>query len=169
MVVVARLRREHDGANAVEFAILLPILLVLLFGVIYGGFAFNTKLTITQAAREGARFGATLAFLEDETEPHEAWFTDIRDRVVDTALGDQGLAPGDRYICVRYVDANGVGDSREFGTGDCTVDASSVPAGRERVEVVVSRPSRLDLIFYGFDINLRSVGIARYEAPATPD
>ena len=59
----ARLRAVHDvtrgkgedGAAAVEFALLLPLLVVLLFGFIQFGTAFNTRIQATNAAREGAR------------------------------------------------------------------------------------------------------------------
>jgi hypothetical protein len=40
---------------AVEFAILLPVLVILLFGFIQFGIAFNSKIQATNGAREGAR------------------------------------------------------------------------------------------------------------------
>jgi Flp pilus assembly protein TadG len=43
------------GAAAVEFALLLPLLVLLVFGMIDFGRAINAQITITQAAREGAR------------------------------------------------------------------------------------------------------------------
>ena len=43
------------GAAAVELALVLPILLVLVFGIVDFGRAYNTKISLTQAAREGAR------------------------------------------------------------------------------------------------------------------
>jgi Flp pilus assembly protein TadG len=43
------------GAAAVEFALLLPLLLLIVFGIIDFGRAINAQITITQAAREGAR------------------------------------------------------------------------------------------------------------------
>jgi Flp pilus assembly protein TadG len=49
--------RDH-GAAAVEFALLLPLLLLLLFGLIDFGRALNAQITLTQAAREGARLDA---------------------------------------------------------------------------------------------------------------
>lgn len=46
----------HDtGAAAVEFALVLPVLLLILFGIIDFGRAFNAQITLTQAAREGVR------------------------------------------------------------------------------------------------------------------
>jgi Flp pilus assembly protein TadG len=46
------------GSAAVEFALLLPVLLLLLFGIIDFGRALNAQITLTQAAREGARLAA---------------------------------------------------------------------------------------------------------------
>ena len=47
--------RGQDGAAAVEFALLLPLLVLLLFGFIQFGLAFNTRIQATNAAREVAR------------------------------------------------------------------------------------------------------------------
>ena len=47
--------RGQDGAAAVEFALLLPLLVLLLFGFIQFGVAFNTRIQATNAAREAAR------------------------------------------------------------------------------------------------------------------
>jgi Flp pilus assembly protein TadG len=46
------------GAVAVEFALLLPVLLLIVFGIIDFGRALNAQITLTQAAREGARLAA---------------------------------------------------------------------------------------------------------------
>jgi Flp pilus assembly protein TadG len=46
------------GAAAVEFALLLPLLLLIVFGLIDFGRALNAQITLTQAAREGARLAA---------------------------------------------------------------------------------------------------------------
>ena len=43
------------GAAAVEFALLLPLLLLIVFGIVDLGRAINAQITLTQAAREGAR------------------------------------------------------------------------------------------------------------------
>ena len=48
----------EKGASAVEFAIILPILVMLVFGIIQFGLAFNKYIAITHAAREGARLAA---------------------------------------------------------------------------------------------------------------
>lgn len=48
-------RKREDGAAAVEFALVLPIFVFLLFGVIQFGFYFWTAETANSAAREAAR------------------------------------------------------------------------------------------------------------------
>jgi len=54
----ARPAPRDRGAAAVEFALLLPMLLLLVFGIIDFGRALNAQITLTQAAREGARLDA---------------------------------------------------------------------------------------------------------------
>jgi Flp pilus assembly protein TadG len=46
------------GAAAVEFALLLPLLMLLVFGIVDFGRALNAQITLSQAAREGARMAA---------------------------------------------------------------------------------------------------------------
>ena len=47
--------RDDRGAVAVEFALIFPILIVILLGIIEYGSVFNAQLLLTGAAREGAR------------------------------------------------------------------------------------------------------------------
>jgi Flp pilus assembly protein TadG len=49
--------KSQSGASAVEFALILPILLLLVFGIIEMGFVLFDKAMITNASREGARTG----------------------------------------------------------------------------------------------------------------
>jgi Flp pilus assembly protein TadG len=70
-VLLARLR-QHDaerGAAAVEFALVLPLYLLLLFGIVDFARAFNIQLTLSDAAAEGAR---TLAVGGTATAAHSA-------------------------------------------------------------------------------------------------
>jgi len=51
-----RYGRERDrGASLVEFALVMPILFLILFGIIEFGAAYNDYQSIRQGAREGAR------------------------------------------------------------------------------------------------------------------
>jgi len=47
--------KEQHGASAVEFAIILPLLVVLLFGLVEFGLLLYNQQVITNASREGAR------------------------------------------------------------------------------------------------------------------
>jgi Flp pilus assembly protein TadG len=53
-----RAKKDESGAAAVEFAIVLPVLLLLVFGIIEFGLLFNRYITVTHAAREGVRVAA---------------------------------------------------------------------------------------------------------------
>lgn len=46
---------DDSGASALEFALIAPILLLLVMGIIEFGFVFQAQLALTHAAREGAR------------------------------------------------------------------------------------------------------------------
>jgi len=53
-----RLVKGTRGSAVVEFALILPILLTLVFGIIEMGSAWYSKQMLVNASREGARFGA---------------------------------------------------------------------------------------------------------------
>jgi Flp pilus assembly protein TadG len=50
--------KNEQGQTMTEFALVLPILVLFLFGIIQFGIAFNNYVTITDAARAGARKAA---------------------------------------------------------------------------------------------------------------
>ncbi len=50
--------RHERGQSLVEFAIMVPVLLILLMGVVDLGRAYYTYLALRDAAAEGANFGA---------------------------------------------------------------------------------------------------------------
>ena len=44
----------------VQFALILPLFMMLVLGMLTGGASYNRQLGLTHAALEGARYGATL-------------------------------------------------------------------------------------------------------------
>ncbi len=62
MIRISDARRDEDGAAAVEFAIVLPVLLLIVFGIIDFGRAFWVKNNLVAAMREGGRV-ASAGFL----------------------------------------------------------------------------------------------------------
>jgi Flp pilus assembly protein TadG len=66
--MLGRFRRSESGAELIEFALTLPLLLLVVLGIIEFGFVFQQYEVVTNAAREGARiaslsstYGATAA------------------------------------------------------------------------------------------------------------
>lgn len=75
--------REERGAAAAEFAILLPIFVVILFAVIAFGIALTRLVTYVGAAREGARYAA----VHCEPEASQCTLPLLEDRVTNAANG----------------------------------------------------------------------------------
>jgi hypothetical protein len=51
-----RIGREDAGAEAVEFALVAPLLLMFIFGLIYGLLAMSAQLSLSYATNVGVRF-----------------------------------------------------------------------------------------------------------------
>ena len=61
MTTIIKKIKGQRGASAIEFAIILPVLLVILIGIMEFGYAMFAKAVITNASREGARTGIVYA------------------------------------------------------------------------------------------------------------
>ena len=73
-----------------EFALVLPLLVLLLFGIIQFGITFNNYITLTDAVRAGARQGAVSRHLAN---PEGATEQKVRDAATD-------LKPADLQVSV---------------------------------------------------------------------
>lgn len=62
---VRRIGKSERGATLVEFAIVIPVLLLFLFGIIEFGWIFNGYITLEAAAKEGARLAVIDADREE--------------------------------------------------------------------------------------------------------
>lgn len=58
MIWFHKFKRRQHGQSLVEFALVMPILILILFGILEFGRIFFSYIVITNAAREGARAGA---------------------------------------------------------------------------------------------------------------
>jgi Flp pilus assembly pilin Flp len=110
-----RARRGEDGAAAVEFALVLPVLVLLLFGIIEFGMTFRDSLTVTSATRSGVRTASSL--------PRSPTFNDATMKAVTRAVS--GLPNGAvQELWVYQAGANGFPLSRsDFSSGcsSCTI------------------------------------------------
>ena len=103
--IPARAPRTRDdrqkGAAAVEFALILPLLLGMLLGVIDFGVAYSQNITLQAAAREGARQGVTQGDVIAYTTSASGGLDKTRLQVK-FAVDSSGGAPGLMVVCVRY-------------------------------------------------------------------
>ena len=70
-MIGTRVRRavgDTRGTEVLEFAFVLPVVLLVLVGILDMGFLFNNYEVVTNAAREGARAGALPGWTDDEVK-----------------------------------------------------------------------------------------------------
>jgi len=60
--------RVARGAELIEFALVLPVMLLILAGILDMGFLFNNYAVVTNAAREGARMAAVPGWAEADVK-----------------------------------------------------------------------------------------------------
>jgi Flp pilus assembly pilin Flp len=89
--------RDEEGAAIVEFALVMPILALIIFGIIDFGRAFYTVNNIISAVREGARYGAILA-----APTSDAGKTEIYDRVRNVSRPFGGDTLENKYIKIEF-------------------------------------------------------------------
>jgi Flp pilus assembly protein TadG len=108
-------RRAEEGQAMVEFALVIPVLLLLVLGIIQFGILFNNYVTLTDAVRAGARQAAVSRTLPDPVAA-------TTDRVNRSAAG---LKTSDLVTTVTPFDPNGPpGNSNWAQGGDVTVKAT---------------------------------------------
>jgi Flp pilus assembly protein TadG len=89
-----RKRRGESGAAAVEFAIVLPLLLLIFLGCIDWGYYLFVAQIVTNAAREGARAGAIANAADRLTAAENA----AGDYLVASRLRRTGITAADATI-----------------------------------------------------------------------
>lgn len=150
-----RPRRGERGAAMVEFALILPLLMSLVLGLVTGGAAYNRKLSMTGSVREAARFGATLNGVAD-------WATRVQTRTVELAAGDLTAD----QVCVQLVKKD---TGTVYETSGCGFAAAapatpaSAATGDCLVKVWAQRPDRLQAMFFSTDLTLKAGSVSRYE------
>ena len=90
--------RGERGAIAVEFAIILPVLLLLVFGIVDFGHAWYMRQVLETSCREGARYATRYQTKTDGSGDRllpSVLFPSIEDYVLNTCLknGDSCLLP----------------------------------------------------------------------------
>lgn len=188
-----RVERGERGIALVEFALVFPVFMTLVLGMFSGGLAYSRKVTLTNAAREGSRYGATLAPASVDPGPPSAgideWARQVTDAVEQNAEGDLRDGVAGREICVAYLWPAGDADAavphkekshRNFRpeTGPDTMlagddpgatlsmlecFADGRPAAEKRVQVRVTRRSEINLLFFDIPVTLTAESVTRFE------
>ncbi|EXF25284.1 pilus assembly protein TadE [Nesterenkonia sp. AN1] len=109
-----RARERDRGASAVEFALVAPILVLMLLGIIAFGHAFHVQSALSNAARDGVRVMA-LQDTSGGTDPRTA----ARDTAIASAAPSASLSAGQINITPATCEAAGTS-----GPGTATVTIS---------------------------------------------
>lgn len=141
-----RILNNQKGVAAVEFALVVPLLMTLIFGMIEFSLLFYNKAMLTNACREGARQGIVFRADEDGN----------RDPVTDTEIMDVVLS-----YCQDYM-VNFGPDS--LTASDITVNRPSGTAPGQPLEVSATyhydfmlMPGFIAALAGGLDIPARTI------------
>jgi Flp pilus assembly protein TadG len=163
----SQIQAGERGAALVEFALILPVFMMLVLGMFSGGSAYNHQSSLANSAREAARYGATVA--EAQCTPSsncsgQTWAQLVQSVAVERSNGDLTTAG----VCVALVSGPGnapvATDSAHTtagGTSACYVDNSADTA--KRVQVTVSRPDTLEALVLTMNLTLHAEATAKYE------
>jgi hypothetical protein len=161
-------RRDDEGVSAVEFALVLPVFIMLMFGVTTAGLAYNDDLSITNAVREGARLGSVIDY---KPAVAHAWADAVQQRVQQVYFnGDSTLATS--QVCVELVDSTGTSLATPTTQGSCGT-APSLPTGLSSgdcvVRVWVAKPAKISLlVFPSMNFTIAAQSASRYGRTVTP-
>ena len=103
--LIRRSREDGEKGQALaEFALLVPIFLILLFAIVDFGMGFHSWITVTNSAREGARLGVVAATEADITNRvfQTADLPDEATKMTVTVTNAQGLSGESVVVTVNY-------------------------------------------------------------------
>ena len=163
------MRHNEQGTALVEFALILPLVLMLAFGVITAGLTYNHKIDLTHAAREGARYGATLAQLQCSGSPNpcgtQTWAQVVQSVVVQRAAGDLTAS----QVCVALVSGNPAAPlgstffvNSPNADGTCYSDGNADPGKRVQVGIVKTGDA-INGVVFRIPVTLTSQATEKFE------
>jgi Flp pilus assembly protein TadG len=134
---MGRRLRDERGASAVEFAFIVPLLILLMLGIAEFGHAFQVQGTLSAAAREGVRAMA----LQNNPDAARAVVRNAAD----------SLNPGvtNEQIKIKI----------EGGTAETC--PTTVGAGSQSVRLTITYPMPFLTHFFGSGLTLTGTGVMR--------
>jgi Flp pilus assembly protein TadG len=165
MFAPRRCRRSQQGAAALEFALVVPLLVMLLLGMTTAGVSLNKALGTTDAIREGARFGGTTP-----TTPvpvgSSSWSAAIQTKTVELSAGS---LTSTAQVCVKLQK----GTSTVIQQSACAFSSaepanpSSLTATDCIVKVWSRIPVTINIGLTSWDVDVFRNAVARYERTCT--
>jgi Flp pilus assembly protein TadG len=143
-------RAGESGASAVEFAIVLPLLLLILFGIIEFGLAFNRIQALEAASREAGRL-ASVGFSADELQDEGS---EVNALIRATAAST--VRPQDVRVTVERDCGDGVADG---GISRAEVAVDLDPASLDRYSIRIPVLGR----YLEEQLDYRAVSVFRCE------
>lgn len=172
-----RRRSDDSGAVLVEFALILPILTMLLLGLVSGAIAWNENLALSQGARVAGRRAVTTPLPTPlDAVSMSPWLDAVADQAVEASEGKMADTVSGRAVCVAYVYPAGTATDQTFnrevtgsgaptyGTTPCFDDGQGDT--ERRVQVVLARDAILDIGIRRLALTLRRQVVYRFEAHA---
>jgi Flp pilus assembly protein TadG len=159
------------GAVLVEFALVFPLLAMLLFGLLSAGLAWNQNLALAQGARVGGRYAATLP--TKNYDSMDDYLDAVASRVVSASEGSLDTTVSGRMLCVAYVHPSGTttldqtrkrtetGSTVSRANGSCFTDNQT--STDTRIQVVVERQATFQTGLWSQAVTLHQQLVYRYE------
>ncbi len=156
----------------VEFVLILPVFLLLIFGGIDAALSYEHKAEVVTAVRDGARYGATVPLAQCDTVANcgdKNWVQLVQS--VTQQRSDGALSTN--QICVALVAGTGTvytriggvyttGTNSTFPTTGCFADGNADTGMRVHV-AIVRGGDEINLLVTSIPITLQSKATARYE------
>ena len=136
-------KKDESGAAAVEFALVVPVLLTLIFGIVDFSLAFNYRTQLNNAAIQGARH---YVLTGDKTES--------------VAVINSAVPSGPALTADDNVKFFRIAGATETLNEICPAAWVASPRNAIRIQIEVSRPSTTGL-FGDFDFKGRGVAACR--------
>jgi Flp pilus assembly protein TadG len=164
---------RERGAALVEFVLIVPVALLVIFGGITAALAYEHKADVVHAVRDGARYGATVPLAQCDTTANcgsRNWAELVQyvtaqrsDGALSTSqIGVALVAGSSGAVFTRTGGVYGTGVTSTFPTTGCFNDGNADTGMRVHVSAVRGG-DRINLIVTNVPVTLSSNGAARYE------
>lgn len=150
----------------IETALVLPLVLMLIFGMITAGMALGQKNAMENSAREASRFGSTLEITSSTND----WLDDVAETAIGAATGDLDPGTPGRYVCVALIGTSDGNDGRKIIEGDIAKPHDTGSCGPTMscpanpcVQVALRREATVDLVATAQLLTLEASAVSTFE------